>query len=421
MRLNHPDVRRALANLFWLAAERGTQIVVAIVIAGVMARYFGAEAFGKWQYASTLLLVLAPLTWVCGAELIVPAMVGASPARLATMMGSAFALRFGVSVAALIVTWAGLAVLDVDPVVATMLAGLAVTLLTREPFGVVNAWLQSRTHSRPALMISATTAVLKAGAVCVAAHMLLAPSRFGWLWAAEGVLGAILLSGYYARARNGRWNWRLDWHVDMSLLKHYARAGVVFWLALVCMYVFLKLDRLMLKHYIDYTTLGRYGAAQQLNENWSLMASMLAQTLAPAFIYRVSDPRRLLRNVLRLSMLTGIAMAFGALLLSAAAPMIVRIVFGPGFGTAVVIFRWAVWLSVLAGVEAVGNLLLLKDQARHTVLFKWLGALLASAVANLYLIPRFGVFGAVLGLAIGYGVAIGVNLCYFGWRRQQLR
>ena len=154
-RFANPDVTRAFTNIVWLGLERLTQIGVAIVISGMLARYFGPDTFGKWQYANTLLLVLSPITWVCGAEILVPTIVNRPPAQLGTVLGSAFTLRFSVSVAALLLTWLGIALHFFDPLVGAMLAGLAVTMLFREPFvGVINAWLQSMTYSKPQLLTS---------------------------------------------------------------------------------------------------------------------------------------------------------------------------------------------------------------------------------------------------------------------------
>jgi PST family polysaccharide transporter len=73
------DVTRAVASLVWLGLERLTQIGVAIAISGMLVRYFGPDVFGKWQYANTLLRVLSPVTWVCGAEILVPAIVSSAP------------------------------------------------------------------------------------------------------------------------------------------------------------------------------------------------------------------------------------------------------------------------------------------------------------------------------------------------------
>src|SRR5690348_2385387 len=105
LRSGNPDVARALANIVWLGLERLTQIAVAIVISGLLARYLGPGDFGKWQYANTLLLVIAPITWVCGAEILVPTIVHRPPAETGAVLGSAFVLRMGVSVLALVLTW----------------------------------------------------------------------------------------------------------------------------------------------------------------------------------------------------------------------------------------------------------------------------------------------------------------------------
>jgi PST family polysaccharide transporter len=416
-RFANPDVTRAFANLVWLGLERLTQIAVAVVISGMLARYFGPDVFGKWQYANTLLLVLSPLTWVCGAEILVPTIVRRPAEQLGTVLGSAFALRISVSAFALLLTWAGIWANAVpgsplhftDPLVGTMLAGLAVTMLFREPFvGVINAWLQSITYSKPQLLTSMTTALLKAALVYLLVRSLASPAGFGWLWALESAAIGIVLVGYYARRHGGT----LGWHVERPLVRHFASAGTVFWLGLICMYLFLKLDRLMLERAISFADLGRYSAAQQLNENWITLALMLAQTIAPAFVYRVQDAARLRRNIWRLAALTAALMASGALVLDLLAGFIIRHVFGPDYEGAIDIFRWAVWLSVPAGVEAIGNLVVLKYQAKFVLLSKWLLALVVAFAVNLLAIPRLGAYGALAGLAAGYLAAAAVNLYY---------
>ncbi|HEF4773047.1 oligosaccharide flippase family protein [Burkholderia multivorans] len=412
-RFGNPDVAKAVANLVWLGLERLTQIGVAIAISGLLARYFGPDVFGKWQYANTLLLVLAPLTWVCGAEILVPTIVQRPPAQLGAVLGSAFALRIGVSVAALVATWIAIAAGAFDPLVGAMLAGLAITMVFREPFvGVINAWLQSMTYSKPQLVTSMFTALAKALLVWLLVRAAAAPARFAWLWALEAAAIGFVLLLYY-RHRNGG---SLGWTFDKPLFRHFATAGTVFWLGLICMYLFLKLDRLMLERHVSFADLGRYAAAQQLNENWITLALMLAQTIAPAFVYRVQDVARLRRNIVRLIAMTAALMTAGALVLDAAAPLIVGKVFGRGYEASVDIFRWAVWLSVPAGIEAIGNLIVLKYQAKFVLLAKWALALAIAALANWLAIPRLGLYGALVGLAAGYAAAAAVNFYYIRFK-----
>ncbi|MEF9444725.1 oligosaccharide flippase family protein [Burkholderia sp. 1B3(2022)] len=412
-RFGNPDVAKAVANLVWLGLERLTQIGVAIAISGLLARYFGPDVFGKWQYANTLLLVLAPLTWVCGAEILVPTIVQRPPAQLGAVLGSAFVLRIAVSVAALAATWIAIAAGAFDPLVGAMLAGLAVTMVFREPFvGVINAWLQSMTYSKPQLVASMVTALAKALLVWLLVRASAGPARFAWLWALEAAAIGLALLLYY-RHRNGG---ALGWRFDTSLFRHFATAGTVFWLGLICMYLFLKLDRLMLERHVSFADLGRYSAAQQLNENWITLALMLAQTIAPAFVYRVQDVARLRRNIVRLIAMTAGLMTAGALVLDTAAPLIVGKVFGRGYEASVDIFRWAVWLSVPAGIEAIGNLIVLKYQAKFVLLSKWLLALAIAVLVNLFAIPRLGLYGALVGLAAGYLAAAAVNFYYIRFK-----
>lgn len=413
LRSGNPDVARALANIVWLGLERLTQIAVAIVIAGVLARYLGPDDFGKWQYANTLLLVIAPVTWVCGAEILVPTIVRRPPADTGIVLGSAFVLRMSVSILALIATWIWIATGGIDPTVGLMLAGLAVTMLFREPFiGVVNSWLQSQTYSKPQLLASMLAAIVKAALVYALVRVAAAPSRFGWLWALEAAAISTALVLYYMRRHGGR----LGWRFDRALFRHFASAGTVFWLGLICMYLFLKLDRLMLAHRVSFAELGLYSAAQQLNENWIALALMLAQTIAPAFVYRVQDTRLLRRNLLRLFAMTAALMIAGAAVLDALGGFIIAHVFGPNYADAASLFRWAVWLSVPAGIEAIGNLVVLKYQAKYVLLSKWLLALAVAFSVNLIAIPRFDGYGALMGLAAGYVAAASVNFYYLRFR-----
>jgi polysaccharide transporter, PST family len=413
------DVSRAIGNLMWLGCERLTQIAVAIVISGMLARYFGPDVFGKWQYANTLLLVLVPVTWVCGNEILVPTIVHEPPERLGTILGSAFVLRFGISLAMMLLTWlvlgVGAGTGHIDATVAAMLGGLAMTMLFREPFGLIASWLQSRTHSKPALLAAIAAAIVKMLLVWLCVRAALAAAYYGWLWALEAAAIAVALVVYYAKQHGGR----LGWHVEAALFRRFVSAGSIFWIGLICMYLFLKLDRLMLERVVSYADLGRYSAAQQLNENWITLALMLSQTLGPAFVYRVHDTAKLLRNMVRLLAMTAALMIGGAIVLDALGGFIIRLVFGPGFEGATDIFRWAVWLSLPAGIEAIANLVVLKYQARYVLLVKWLLALAAAFVVNLVAIPRFGGHGALMGLAAGYLVAIAVDLYYIRFRLVQ--
>ena len=153
-----------------------------------------------------------------------------------------------------------------------------------------------------------------------------------------------------------------------------------------------------------------------MNENWITLALMLSQTIAPAFVYRVQETARLRRNLVRLFAMTAVLMIAGAAVLDALAGFIIARVFGPNYAGAADIFRWAVWLSVPAGIEAIGNLVVLKYQAKYVLLSKWLLALAVAFAVNWLAIPRLEGYGALVGLAAGYVAAASVNFYYIRFR-----
>ena len=69
-------------------------------------------------------------------------------------------------------------------------------------------------------------------------------------------------------------------------------------------------------------------------------------------------------------------------------------------------------ISLPAGIEAIGNLVVLKYQAKFVLLAKWLLALAVAFAVNLVAIGRFGAYGALAGLAAGYVAAACVNFYY---------
>ncbi|WP_347558818.1 oligosaccharide flippase family protein [Robbsia sp. KACC 23696] len=453
---NIENIGKITRNLFWLFVERGGQFALAIIISGMLARGLGPDDFGKWQYANSILLIISPLTWVCGAEILVPLMVRSlaengktrvdnmsidSIPAINDIIGTAFVIRLIASIFVVFVS--GLVVVlfgqrsTVDPVVSNIFFGFLGALLFREPFAVFTAWLQARTHSRPALLVSLIAAVMKTVLLYIFIKFSFSTKFYSSLWAFESIVVAVglcwiyvlfksrrpifLVNKYYkynvenlkcslkARFNNivkvlSDWNFRTEMARDLLL------NGAVFWVALIFYTVFLKIDRIILQRYVGYDVLGQYGAAQQITENWITMALMIAQTVAPIFIFGVVDRKKLRRNIAVLSLIVTIFMSLGAIIISYFSTDIIRLVFGGKFVDAARYLTWSTWIAVLVGIQSITSQYLLKFQMKGSVLFKWCIAFLAAIIFDIILIPIYGGYGALLGVASGYLVALIIDI-----------
>src|SRR5207253_3771235 len=87
-----------------------------------------------------------------------------------------------------------------DAAVPTKVAALllGVGILTREPFGVVGAWMQAQTNNRPSVVFSLVALSAKAGLVALlfVAGTHTVPA-FATAFAVEPMVLAVLLAAYY--------------------------------------------------------------------------------------------------------------------------------------------------------------------------------------------------------------------------------
>ncbi len=108
-----------MRNILWALIERGLQIVLTLIITGLIAREFGPELYGKWQYALSLLFIATTLTYLCGSEVVVPRLV-AQPENAGKILGTAFTIRVLISAIAYFIGYTFTSLFLSDPEVVAL-------------------------------------------------------------------------------------------------------------------------------------------------------------------------------------------------------------------------------------------------------------------------------------------------------------
>lgn len=398
-------------NIAWLIAERGLQVLGALVITALMARALGPADFGLFQYAQSLVFVASALTMVCGAEVLVPrltkAITAGQPTHVVQLMRQGLGLRLMGAAAAYTGLMVWCALRPETPTVLLLCAVLGLSLWLREPSGVVIAWSQAQTHNRPVVLIHSVALGLKllwVGLVC--AQGWASPVVLAALLAGESAFVAMLLWRHFARHAMPQACAVTDHRASFTELTDLARQGLVYFAGLLGMMLMRRLDQIMLKHQTDLDTLGTYAAAMQITDHVLLLASLIAAAAAPQLAYAVKDHRKARRNILGLSLALTAVGTLLAVLLSLLAPFIVRVIYGQAFAATVSLLQWSAWLAPLAFAEAGLNLGLLRQHLARQVAIKWLSAAGVTAVVNTLTLPAMGTLGALTGLACGLGTAI---------------
>jgi PST family polysaccharide transporter len=395
--------RRVAGNLLWMLADKGLQVVVGIGVVAMLARALGTEGFGHFQYAQSLVFIAASIPLICSAEVVVPRLVAAAtPEDRHALVAHAFVIRLGAGVSgyALMCAWLALTRQPADTWVPAALLGTAIML--REPFGIVIAWMQARTHNRPNVVFNLFALATKTALIAMlfVAGVKVVPA-YATAFAFEPLVAGLLLAWYYLYRSP-----RVIPSYQPALARELVRDGALFWISFMLMVAARRVDQLILKPVVPLAELGAYAATMQVLDNFSTIATILAAGVAPIYVFAQASAAAARRNVLRVTVGMASVGFCGAGLIALCADWIVRLLYGHAFGQTVVLLQLAALASALIFADVGLSLLPVYLRKPRWVAAKWALVLVTTAVVDVIAVPRFGTRGAVLGYAMGNGVAV---------------
>jgi len=404
-------MRKQIArNVFWLVSERGLQVAFGIVSVALIARSIGPEGFAEFQYAQSLVLIASSFALICGNEVVVPRLVAdQAPGAQHNLLAHVYGLREIAAILGYVGLVAVVALTEEDRTIVQIVIILGIPMMMREPFGAVRTWMQSRTDSRPAVIYGlfglAFRTVMVGGLYLLSMH---AVEAYAWILTIESILCAALLARYYMQ-RSPRVRVSFDRPLAMRLL----RDGTVLWVSVMLMLCAKRVDQLLLKPHISLFDLGAYAASMQILDNFMMLATIVASTLAPMTIYAQSTLVMVRRNVLRVTAgMVAMGVAGGALI-AVCAPWIIALIYGANYAPAADLLRLSAMASGLVFADAALSLLVLYLRKPNWLVEKWLLVLATMVVVDLVAIPKFGAQGAVFGYIAGNAVAVIVGIGFF--------
>ena len=410
--------QRVAPNLAWMLLERGMQVSIGIVVVAILARALGPVGFAHFQFAQSLVLIADSFALVCGAVVVVPRLVTASaPHAVAArhaLLAHAFVLRFVGGVIGYLLMLGYLYATSPDAGIwhAALLLGIAILL--REPFGVVSAWMQARTHSRPGVLFN--TAALGTKAALVGALFLFGVrevSGYAAAFAIEAVVVAAMQMLYFRLRMREHFAGGLlsvDW--QRSRLHELLTSGALFWASFMLMVGARRVDQLVLQQAVSAADFGAYAACMQVVDNFTVLASVLAAGLAPAYVYSRDNLAEARTNIGHVALALTTAGLVGGAVIAASAPWIVHLLYGHAFAPTIALLRAAALLSALVFADVGLTLLAVRLRRPDWIAIKWLAVFVVTLLFDLVIVPRYGSWGAIAGYGLGNAVAtlVGVTL-----------
>lgn len=399
-------LRKIIKNILLLIVEHGARIVSSLIITAILARQLTVEDYGYFQYALNLVMVFSSFCFVCGAEVLVPSLVNVDSDNRKKILLNVFYIRTIASIIAycflLIFSFA----FNNDYFYLFVILGFI--LILGEPFHVVTALLQADTDIAPKIKVTLLSLLLKLFLLIVFYFSDIKDTYlFSLSWVLEYVLSASgLCIIFYLRYGIPISTF------DKSIFIEYLKKGLPFFYSLLAMYLFIRMDMLMLKELGTDYHLGIYSAAVQLGLVVTAISPILVMSLAPSLVYKQSIEAIIKRNVILISILMFVFSIVLALILNLILPYIIPLLLGNKFKNSYDVLYWYLLASSFLFLDNGLSVYVVKINKGYLMGIKWLLALAIALVLYWEFIPKYGSYGAAIGYFGGYLTASIVGVFY---------
>jgi len=382
---------RLLQNISWLAVDRVIRLFGELFIGIWVARYLGPKDYGVLNYAiafSGLFLLFVKL----GLDQIIVRELVKKPKLRNYLLGTAFYLKLIGAIIAIALISLSLVLIETDGLIKAIILIISLGFIF-QAVDVVDYFYQAKISSKK-IAISRSIAFV----VSLIFKVVFIINDFSVIYFAvavlvEAFLVSILLLFVYINDSNLFSQWRFSNKIAIGLLK----ASWPLAISIFLISVHMKIDQVMIGNLLDSEHVGIYAVAVKLSEAWYFIPAIIIMTLTPYFVdlrernYNLYNARliQLYSFMFWLGILVGVLFLF-------IGQQLVILLYGQSYEESYVALVINIWNGIFISQALARGIWLISEDLQKYRLYNNLIIVFVNIIANLLLIPRFGIAGAAI-------------------------
>ena len=403
-----PGFRKYFANTSWLLGERILRMAISLFVGIYVARYLGPERFGLLSYALSFVWLFSSLASFGLDDILVRELVQ-RPEQRNNLLGTVFWLKvcgtavMGIAIAAV------LQFMEEDQRTSWMIVIIAFGFLFQAT-NVIEFYFQAQVQSKFTVRAQVVQLLITS---LFKIYLVWNKAELVWFALAlmldQAVVAVLFLLMYH---------WKIEWFPFFSFQwKHAKKLMIDAWPLIftgMVVSVYMKIDQVMLMEMLDAKAVGVYASAVKLCEAWYFVPTAVMASLFPAVIEArkksetVYDER--IQKLYDLMVWGSVAIALPTTLL---ADWVILILYGTDFQEAADVLRIYIWAGVFVSLGVASSKWLVTENLQRYLFYRTaLGAVL-NISCNLWLIPIYGIRGAVFATLISYFIVEYASLGFF--------
>ena len=366
-----------------------------------MARVLGPEQFGQYNFALSIIGILAAVTGL-GLHDVVVREVVRQPKRANDILSAGFMALLLAGLAGMVLTAGVASFWDTPHLPTYLIAILSLTLLMKST-EIVRSWFESQVQSRVTVLAENSVFLVMAALRVYFIMSGMPLISFVWLLVVEATLLALAFLfalWRFAPASLSVWP-------KFGDIKPLVKDALPILLAGLGIIIYMRVDQVMLGVMLGQESVGIYAAAVRISELWYFIPNAIAASMFPGLVAlraaKSAGYMRNLRNLYRLMWglsLLAVVFVFGA------GDKLIQVLYGTAYAEAHSVLVVHILGGIFVGLGvARAKWIMAENLQIFSLVFTGVGAVV-NLVLNYYFIPEFGVVGAAYATAISQAVVL---------------
>ncbi len=397
--LSHEGFRKYFKNTGWMFFGQMFSLLTSFFIGAWLARYLGPENYGVISYVLAFAGLFSFISSL-GVDGILSRELIAVPENKNKLLGTSFVLKLIGGFIAFFIAGMVVCILE-SSIIIKGLVLLFSCVYILQSFYVISIFFQSKVDAkrnvRPQIIATLISSILK---------LLLIYFGLGIIWLILiYVLDSLWISAFLITEYKNSGHSIKQWKFDYSLAKKILSSSWFLMLSSASVYIYMKVDQVMIGIFMGNFEVGLYAAAVKFVEIWYFIPSLICASLFPAIInakkYNAEVYKKRLKSLYLLMIILAIVIAVPSTLLAHRA---ILLLFGAEYLMAVGILQIYIWSGIGLFLGWAINQYLLSEYKIKTIFYYNLLAMIINVIFNLILIPLFGLSGAAWSTLFAYSV-----------------
>lgn len=408
----HNVFKKVAKNSSWIVFQNIFTMILGVVITGVIARYFGTEKYGIFNYILSITSLFSGIASI-GIYHIATKDLTQRPEDEGKILGTSFTIRLIAAILLIIAAETTVCIMTNNDST-SMVIGILLSLMMLFSCSEVIDYYATANLKVKYLAVSKCISYIIFAVLKILIVVLKLDIRYYTAtYLIEGIIYAIFLSISYKLIHKNIGK-TCKWSFDKDYAKKLLSNCWYFALSSIMVTIYMRIDQVMLGKMIeDKSQVGIYSAAVRIAEMWAFVPNSIISSFKPVIMkYKgENNNKEYVKNLQRLYDISSLVSILFAIGITIFARLIIVILYGKAFLEAskiLYILIWGIWFGILGNVHYVW--LICENKGKYSLFYSATGSI-SNIIFNAILIPKYGMYGAAIATLISQFIA---NIVSFG-------